>query len=204
MGQFIDLVGKTFGRLTVVEKTDKRGSSGAVFWKCLCICGKTKDVSSSCLRTNQTKSCGCWFLDIASQKGKAKKVHGKTGTRIYRIWSNMKSRCNSKTNKKYSIYGARGIKVCERWEKFENFYEDMGDAPDNMTLDRIDVNGNYEISNCRWATQKEQQNNRRNNLILEYDSKKYTLQQLCDYLGKNSDKVQQRLKRGDSLEKALR
>ncbi len=116
----------------------------------------------------------------------------------------MKSRCNTKTNQKYSIYGARGIKVCERWEKFENFYEDMGDAPDNMSLDRVDVNGNYEPSNCRWATQKEQQNNRRNNLILEYDSKKYTLQQLCDHLGKNSDKVQQRLKRGDSLERALR
>jgi len=80
----------------------------------------------------------------------------------------------------------------------------MGLPPKGMTLDRIDVNGDYCKENCRWATQKEQQNNRRDNVILEYESKKYTMQQLCDYLGKNSDKVQQRLKRGDSLDRALR
>ena len=204
MGQLVDLTNQKFGRLTVIKKTDKRGSSGAVFWKCVCSCGKTTDVSSSCLRGNQTKSCGCLFLDLASQKGKDKKTHGKSETRIYRIWSNMKSRCKRKTDTKYENYGGRGIKVCERWEKFENFYADMGDAPEKLTLDRIDVNGNYEPSNCRWATQKEQQNNRRNNLIVEYRSQKYTLQQLCDHLGKNSDRVQQRLKRGDSLERALR
>lgn len=205
MGQLIDLTNQKFGRLTVIEKTDKRGSGGAVFWRCVCSCGKTTDVSSSCLRGNQTKSCGCLFLDLASQKGKNKKTHGKSETRIYRIWSNMKSRCYSTKNKKYSLYGGRGIIVCDRWkDSFANFYEDMGEPPLDCSLDRIDVNGNYEKQNCRWATQKEQQNNRRNNLILEYDSQKYTLQQLCDHLGKNSDRVQQRLKRGDSLERALR
>jgi hypothetical protein len=205
MGQLVNLLGGKFGRLTVIEKTDRRGSSGAVFWKCLCECGKTKDISSSCLRTGQTKSCGCLFLDDAAAKGRAKRIHGMTNTRTYKSWIGMKQRCYNQNNKKYMIYGGRGIYVCESWKNsFESFYKDMGEAPDGMSIDRIDVNGNYEPSNCRWATQKEQQNNRSNNLILEYQSKKYTLQQLCDHLGKNSDKVQQRLKRGDSLERALR
>lgn len=205
MGQLVNLLGGKFGRLTVIEKTDKRGSGGAVFWKCLCECGNTKDVSSSCLRTGQTKSCGCLFLDVATAKGKAKLTHGMTETRTYKSWGDMKQRCYNPNDTKYMRYGGRGISVCDSWKSsFESFYKDMGEAPDGMSIDRIDVNGNYEPSNCRWATQKEQQNNRSNNLILEYQSKKYTLQQLCDHFGKNSDKVQQRLKRGDSLERALR
>jgi hypothetical protein len=205
MGQLVNLIGKTFGRLTVIEKTDKRGSSGAVFWRCLCECGKTKDVSSSCLKGNQTKSCGCLFLEVSAAKGKAKHKHGMTGTSTYRSWGGMKQRCYNTNDKKYMIYGGRGIFVCQSWKNsFESFYNDMGEAPDGMSIDRIDVNGNYEPSNCQWATQKQQQNNRSNNLILEYQSKKYTLQRLCDHLGKNSDKVQQRLKRGDSLKRALR
>ena len=205
MGKFVNLLGQKFGRLVVVEKTAIRGSSGAVFWKCLCDCGNTKNVSSSCLKTSQTKSCGCYFIDVARKKGQAKKIHGMTNTRLYRIWSNMKNRCYSETNKKYKNYGGRGIIVCDEWKNsFEQFYKDMGIPDENLTLDRIDVNGNYEPANCKWSTQKEQQNNRRNNLIIEYQSKKYTLQQICDLLGKNSDIVQQRLKRGDSVERSLR
>jgi len=204
MGQLIDLTNEKFGRLTVIEKTDKRGSGGAVFWRCVCSCGKTTDVSSSCLRGNQTKSCGCLFLDLASQKGKNKKIHGKSETRIYRIWSNMKSRCYSTTNKKYPSYGGRGIIVCDRWkDSFANFYEDMGEPPLDCSLDRIDVNGNYEKQNCRWATQKEQQNNRRDNVIITIGEKPMTMASYCETHGLNPDKVQQRLKRGWTQEKAV-
>ena len=104
MGQLVNLIGQTFGRLTVIEKTDKRGSSGAVFWKCLCNCGKLKDVSSACLRGSQTKSCGCLFLEDAAAKGRAKHKHGMTKTSTYRSWGGMKQRCHNPKNHKYYLY----------------------------------------------------------------------------------------------------
>ena len=204
MGQFVDRTGITYGRLTVIEKSSERGSSGNVKWFCLCDCGNKCLVSGSSLKSGSTKSCGCLFLDVAASKGRAKKVHGMTNTKIYSIWSNMRNRCLNPAYKKYHAYGGRGIKISKDWDSFEVFFKDMGLQPEGMTLDRIDVNGDYCKENCRWATQKEQQNNRRDNVILEYESKKYTMQQLCEHLGKNSDKVQQRLKRGDSLDRALR
>lgn len=205
MGLFIDLTGQQFAYLNVIEKTNNRASTGSVMWKCLCKCGKECEIRSTSLRDGTTKSCGCHFLEVARKKGLAKKTHGMTGTRAYSIWTNMKNRCFSEKNKKYKDYGGRGITVCNRWKSsFTNFFTDMGPPPEGYSIERIDVNGNYEPSNCKWATMKEQQNNRRNNLILEYQSQKYTLQQLCDLLNKNSDKVSQRLKRGDSLEYALR
>lgn len=204
MGQLVNLIGQSFGRLTVVEKTNRRGSSGAVFWKCLCECGNTKDISSSCLRTNQTKSCGCLFLDVASAKGKAKQVHGMTGTNTYRSWSGMKQRCYNPNNKKYPIYGAIGITVADDWlNSFEKFFEDMGECPKGMSLDRIDVTKGYCKENCRWATQKQQQNNRRNNVIITVGENPMTMAEYCDLHGLNVDKVQQRLKRGWSQEKAV-
>lgn len=205
MGSFIDLAGQKFGYLTVVEKTNKRSSTGSVMWLCLCVCGKHHEVRSTSLKDGTTKSCGCYFLDVAKHKGLAKKTHGMTGSRVYASWTNMKDRCLNKNNKKYKDYGGRGITICDRWKNsFENFFEDMGDRPKGYSIERMDVNGNYEPSNCKWANAKEQQNNRRNNLIIEYNFQRYTLQQLCDLLGKNSDKVGQRLKRGDSIEWALR
>ena len=204
MGQLINLLGEKFGRLTVVEKTSRRGSSGAVFWKCFCECGSTKDVSSSCLRTGQTKSCGCLFLDVAAEKGKAKRIHGMTQTSTYRSWGGMKQRCYNQNNKKYHRYGALGIVVCDEWlNSFEKFLSDMGECPDGMSIDRIDVTKGYYKENCRWATQKEQQNNRSNNVIITVGDVPMTMSEYCSKHGLNSDKVQQRLKRGWSQEKAV-
>ena len=173
MGKFVDRTGITYGRLTVIEKSTERGSSGSVKWFCICDCGNKCLVSGSSLKSGSTKSCGCLFLDVAASKGRAKKVHGMTNTKIYSIWSNMRNRCLNPAYKKYHAYGGRGIKISKDWDSFEVFFKDMGLQPEGMTLDRIDVNGDYCKENCRWATQKEQQNNRRDNVILEYESKKY-------------------------------
>ena len=204
MGQLVNLLGDKFGRLTVVEKTNKRGSSGAVFWKCLCECGNTKNVSSSCLRTGQTKSCGCLFLDVSAEKGKAKRIHGMTETSTYRSWGGMKQRCYNPNNKKYHNYGGRGITVCDEWFKsFKKFFEDMGQCPEGMSIDRIDVSKGYYKENCRWATQKQQQNNRRDNVIITIGEIPMTMSEYCETHGLNKDKVQRRLSIGWSQERAV-
>lgn len=204
MGKLVNLLGNHFGRLTVVEKTNKRGSSGAVFWKCLCECGKTKDISSSCLQTGQTKSCGCLFIDTISAKGKAKRIHGMTKTNTYRSWTGMKQRCYNPNNKKYPIYGGAGITVCEEWKNsFTNFLNDMGECPKNLTLDRIDVKKGYSKENCRWATQKQQQNNRSNNVMITVGEKPMTMSEYCEQHGLNQDNVQWRLKHGWSQQEAV-
>lgn len=204
MGQLIDLTNKKFGRLTVIAKTEKRGSSGAVFWNCLCVCGKTKNISSSCLRNNQTKSCGCLFIESASAKGKAKRTHGMAHTKTYRIWGGMKQRCYNPKNHKYPSYGGLGITICQEWlNSFTQFLSDMGECPENMSIDRIDVAKGYYKENCRWATQKQQQNNRRDNVIITVGDSSMTMAQYCEAHKLNPDKVQQRLKRGWTQEKAV-
>lgn len=165
MGKFIDRSGQRYGRLVVGVKTDKRNSSGNVLWMCHCDCGRSIEVPGSSLQQKTTQSCGCLFLDVAAQKGRNKKRHGMTKTRAYNAWVNMKTRCLNPAYKRYATWGGRGISVASEWMVFENFYKDMGDPPIGYSLDRIDVNGNYCKSNCRWATQLQQQNNRRNNIV---------------------------------------
>lgn len=176
MPKHIDFVGKRFGRLVVVETIKKDGR----YWsKCLCDCGNTIIVRSYCLSNGNTISCGCYRKELTK---KYKTKHGKTNTRLFRIWNHIKERCFRLTTKKYQLYGGRGITMCDEWHyDFQSFYDwAMANGyKEDLTIDRIDVNGNYEPSNCRWATQKQQQNNRNDNYKVEYNGETLTLAEIA-------------------------
>jgi len=129
--------------------------------------------------------------------------HGKSGSRVYRIWRGMLERCSNPNIPHYSSYGGRGIKACKRWHSFEKFYLDMGDPPPGTSLDRINVNRGYNPSNCKWATAEEQANNRRDNVTFEIEGETLTLSQIAERFGINRSSLNGRLKHGWSLEKAI-
>lgn len=151
----IDRVGQRFGRLVVQRLGEGRTAGGGVRWWCLCDCGTEKVINGNSLAAGNSRSCGCLHRDAVHR------THGASGTKEYRAWAQMKSRCNDPANARFSDYGGRGISVCERWAKFETFMEDLGPRPDGCSLDRIDNDGNYEPGNVRWATGAEQAANKR-------------------------------------------
>lgn len=161
-----DLTGQRFGRLTVIaiHGKDKRGK---LLWLCRCDCGNTSTVRPYNLKNGNTKSCGCFQKEVSGnlKHGLLKAANRQETHRLHYIWASMKTRCNNSNRKGYKDYGERGIKVCKEWnDDFKAFYDwalSHGYA-DNLTIDRIDVNGNYEPSNCRWITNIEQQKNKRN------------------------------------------
>lgn len=155
-----NLQGKTFGRLKVLHFIEVRGENA--YWECLCKCGTYKVIKGSSLG-KATKSCGCLQREVAAKIIRKQSItHGKTNTSTYRSWLKMRQRCYDKNNNRYETHGARGIKVCKRWKNsFQNFLDDMGVRPSGTSLDRKNNSKGYCKDNCRWATPKEQANNRR-------------------------------------------
>ena len=164
MNAIVELTGKSFGRLTVLGRSPRKSAAGAM-WLCRCECGNETHVASQKLRDGKTVSCGCYRRE---QSGNLNLRHGLSNkSRTYKSWKEMRRRCTSKTADQYKWYGGRGIKVCDRWNDYELFLEDMGDRPEGMTLDRINNDGDYEPENCCWATHKEQTRKQTTNKLSE-------------------------------------
>lgn len=197
----IDLTGQRFGRLTVIKfvsRINKRTK-----WLCKCDCGNETIVSTKCLRNGDTKSCGCLKKDKARE---AKITHGKTSSRLFVTWGNMKSRCYSQNRRDYRDYGGRGITICVEWkDDFMAFYDwAMANGyRDDLTIDRIDVNGNYEPSNCRWVDIKVQANNTRRNHYITYKGETHTIAEWSEITGISKSAIMHRIERGWTVDKML-
>jgi len=181
MARVLGMIGKRFGRLTVISRAED-GKGGRTRWSCACDCGGTTTTSGKNLRRGHTNSCGCLKSERSSE---AHLTHGMTSTRTYESWTAMKKRCTNHNNPDYENYGGRGITVCERWADFENFYADMGERPDGMSIERSDNNGNYCPENCSWDNRKAQSRNRRSNVIIKYQGEARCMKDWAEELGIN-------------------
>lgn len=195
MGKFIDLTGKKFGRLTVIKRGPNKGTS--VYWFCQCDCGAKRIIRGDALKQGKTKSCGCLQKDVARKIRLNSRICKKEHYRLRYIYDLMKSRCYYVRNIRYNNYGGRGITVCDEWKNdFKVFYNwaITNGYKENLTIDRIDNNGNYEPSNCRWVDMKTQQNNKSNNYLVTYNNETHTVAEWSKITGLKESTLHMRLK----------
>lgn len=204
----LDFTGQRIGRLTVLSFFGKKPNRTAHFWNCVCDCGKHTVVNQQRLHTKATNSCGCLRKELASAANTThghSHGHGWNGRHSceYRTWMSMKARCQNPKNKRYRDYGGRGIVICERWQSFALFLEDMGSRPDGMSIERIKNELGYFKENCKWATRSEQQNNMRRNRVIKFQGESRNLTQWARILNIKPNAISTRLDRGWSVEDAL-
>ena len=190
--------GMRFNRLTVISEASPKHENRRFL--CRCDCGNEATVYLDRLRHNRTQSCGCYQRQRARE---GQTTHGMRRSSTYNSWHGMVSRCKNPNHPAFNRYGGRGIQVCDRWLKFEDFYADMGERPDNQSLDRINNNESYCPENCKWSTAKEQNNNKRSNCLLTVDGITLNLAQWEVKQGLTKGVLSHRLNRGWTLERVI-
>lgn len=207
---YYNWIGKKSHYLTVEDAYLRitEGKPKQRYFLCKCKCGNTKLIHGDGVRKKRIKSCGCWKSAVDSKKAKlmgdSNSSHGMSGTRLYKIWDGIISRCDNPNAVDYSNYGARGISYDPRWKSFSIFYEDMHEGyADNMTIERKDVNGHYTKDNCEWITMGEQQANKRNTVFMEFKGQRKRLVDWAKELGIHSGTIRSRLRQGWTVEDAL-
>lgn len=196
MPAFIDRTGHRYGRLTVVRRAEN-SKHRHTRWECLCDCGTTTVVDSPSLATGNSTSCGCLFTEQLLERNTK---HGRAGSpsegSTYSVWMSMRGRCNNHRHVSYPYYGGRGIKVCPRWDCFEAFLEDMGERPEGMSIERLDVNGDYCPENCVWIPLIEQNKNTRRNVQVTYKGRAMIALDFAREIGRKPGLVYRWLKQG--------
>ena len=193
----IDLTGQRFGRLTVIGLDTER-STKKTYWICQCDCGNVKSARSDCLKSGAIVSCGCRKKEQDKQNLTKHYSHMQSGTRLYETWQGMKKRCYNDHDSRYANYGGRGIKVCDEWKNdFAAFYEWAlnNGYSENLTIDRINVDGDYEPNNCRWADRKTQCNNRTSNIKIKIGNATKSMQEWCEIFELDPKKIRARYNR---------
>jgi hypothetical protein len=195
-----DMIGKRFGLLTVLEKAEQRNSRGLNCYICQCDCGNKVTVCGRDMTRGHTQSCGCLRKNIAHNR---LVKHNGCGSRLYSIWKSMNSRCNNENTNYYKHYGGKGVKICDSWKDYAVFKEWAlaNGYNDNLTLDRIDFNGDYCPENCRWLTMKEQSNNRSSNHRITYKGMTKTISEWAEYFGLSYGAMSSRVYSGWSMER---
>lgn len=188
--------GQRYGQLVAIEFVERKNSGS--YWRFRCDCGQMTVSKAAMVRRGQAKSCGCLHAKVLHLAGiKSKSRRGMGGSPEYGAWRSMIDRCTNPDNDKFKNYGGRGIEVCERWKEFDNFLSDMEPRPSPQhSLDRTNNDGNYEPDNCRWATKKEQSNNRRNTIVVSRNGQQEPLGEAATNLGVNYYTLWSRLQRG--------
>ena len=199
--RFKDLTGQRFGKLVVIrENTELSKEKGSTIWECKCDCGNIANIGRWIGRNSN--SCGC--MSSRKMAGDRTRTHGMSETPFYQVWRAMKMRCQNPSQKSYKDYGGKGISVCERWNKFESFYEDMWNTfEEGLTIERIDIFKNYSPENCKWIPRCQQNSNKRNSRIYTYNGESLNLVDICRKYNIDRGIVTFRLNKGFTIEDAI-